>query len=406
MQENLSRFGSFSILILAFCWLFEASAVGPVVGEIGKAFPGASLLQLQTIITAPFFTAIIFSLITGKLLKFVSKKSIAIIGLLIYSITGIIPAFATSVNQILFLRLLTGIGVGLVLPLANAFIADCFSGSAVEKMLGYASSISNVANVAMSLIIGILMTISWKMAFYSFSLILVIFFIALFGLPKAPPKVQPLREAGDKSPTKERLTSKIYFYALLMTIIWIFFAFATLTIALLITTEKICPTWTIGICMLVPALGSSLAGVIFPSVRRALDKSFEATSLLVFASGFAMLFFAHSFGAIIIGAALIGVGQGILVPHIFNLTAEKCKNPQQKDMAFGVVTACITFGPLLSPFVQKLVIMLNPGFTSAFRFIYAFAVVSLIIGSVSAFIVKHYAASRRLTLDSGGNTAV
>ena len=392
MQTTLSKFSTFSVLILAFCWLFEASAVGPVLGEIGKAFPGASVFKLQNIMTAPFLTAIIFSLITGKLLKYISKKTIAMVGLLIYSITGLLPAFATSVDQILVLRLLTGVGVGLVLPLANAFIADYFFGPAVEKMLGYASAVSNVANVSMSLIVGILMVISWKMAFYCFGLIFIIFLIALFGLPKLSPKAQSAQEAVPQDSKKERLTGTIYLYALLMTLIWVFFAFTTLNMALFITTEKICPIWTIGICILVPALGSSLAGIIFPPVRKALGKSFETVSLLVFAAGFALLFFAHSFVIIVAGALLIGLGQGILVPHIFNLTAEKSKNPRQKDMAFGLVTACITFGPLLSPFVQKLLVAINPGFTSTFRFVFACAVVCLVIGSALTFIVKHKAA--------------
>jgi MFS family permease len=389
MQESLSKFGTFSVLILAFCWLFEASTVGPALGEIGKAFPGSSVLQLQNIMTAPFLTAIIFSLIAGKLLKFFSKRSMAIIGLLIYSVTGIIPAFATSVDQILVLRLLTGVGVGLVLPLANAFITDYFSGPAVKKMLGYASSVSNVANVAMSLIVGVLIAISWKMAFYSFILILVILLIALFGLPKSTPKNRSIQEATVEDRRKERLPGTAYLYALLMTLLWVFFAFATLNLALFITAEHICPIWTIGICMLFPGLGSSVAGVIFPPVHKALNKTFEGVSLLVFASGFVLLYFAHSFPIILIAAAFIGLGQGILVPHVFNLTAQKCTNPLQKDMAFGLVTACITFGPLLSPFVQRLIVMLNPGALSAFRFTYAFAVVCLVIGSIMAFIVRY-----------------
>ena len=389
MQQDLSKFGTFSVLILAFCWLFEASTVGPALGEIGKAFPRSSVLQLQNIMTAPFLTAIIFSLIAGKLLRFVSKKTIAIIGLLIYGITGILPAFATSVHQILILRLLTGIGVGLVLPLANAFITDYFSGSAAKKMLGYASSVSNVANVAMSLIVGILIAISWRMAFYSFIFIFVILLIALFGLPKSPPENRPTQKATVVDPKKEKLPGTAYLYALLMTLLWLFLSFATLNLALFITAEHVSPIWTIGICMLVPALGSSIAGVIFPPVHKALNRTFESVSLLVFASGFVFLYFAHSFPVILIAAALIGLGQGILVPHIFNLTAQECRNPLQKDMAFGLVTACITFGPLLSPFVQRLIVMLNPGTLSPFRFIYAFAVVCLIIGSAMMFVVRY-----------------
>lgn len=400
MQKSLSGFGTFSVLSLAFCWLFEASAIGPALGEIGKAFPDASVLQLQNVMTAPFLTAIVFSLISGKLLKFVSKKSIALVGLLIYSVTGILPAFATNIEQILILRLLTGVGVGLVLPLANAYIADYFSGPAVEKMIGYASSVSNVANVAMSFIVGIIMVISWKMAFYSFSLILVILLIALFGLPKSSPRKGLVQKTAAQDRKGESLPGIVYLYALLMTLLWIVFAFATLNLALFITHENISPVWTIGICMLFPALGSIVAGIIFPPVRKALDRNFETTSLLIFALGFVLLFFSHSFPIVLIATALIGLGNGMLVPHIFNLTAERCKNPQQKDMAFGMVTAGITLGPLLSPFVQKLIIMLNPGADSTFRYIFICAVVCLAVASIVTFVVKHKTASRQLVRES------
>src|SRR3974390_704836 len=102
-EKKISKFTTFTVLSLAFVWTFEGSTMAPALGEIDKAFPGASVLQLQNIIVIPFLTAFIFSIISGKLAKYIDKKTIAIVGLAIYGSMGILPVIAASVNQILLL---------------------------------------------------------------------------------------------------------------------------------------------------------------------------------------------------------------------------------------------------------------------------------------------------------------
>ena len=164
--NHLTKFNAFSILLLAFCWLFEASAIGPALGEIAKAFPQASLLQIQNVMTAPLWTAIIVSVIAGKLAEYFDKKAIVLIGLLIYAVTGVLPIFVTNINQVIILRVITGIGAGLVLPMTNAMITVHYSGVDRERMFGLASSVSNIANVFVNVIVGFLITVSWKMTLY------------------------------------------------------------------------------------------------------------------------------------------------------------------------------------------------------------------------------------------------
>ena len=77
----------------------------------------------------PFVAVLFFSAIAGKLSEYFDKKNILMLGLLIYGATGIMPAFATSIDQKMILRLIAGIGVGLVLPMTNAIIADHYLGN-------------------------------------------------------------------------------------------------------------------------------------------------------------------------------------------------------------------------------------------------------------------------------------
>ena len=63
---------------------------------------------------SPFITVFVFSIISGALTKYFDKKTIIIVGLILYGAAGITPAFAQDVTTILILRFMTGVGVGLI----------------------------------------------------------------------------------------------------------------------------------------------------------------------------------------------------------------------------------------------------------------------------------------------------
>lgn len=183
---KLTNSGVFAILVLPFVWTFEVSAIGPALGAFSATYPGTSVFQLQLIMIGPLFTSFIFSIVAGKLASFIDKKKIVITGLLLYGIAGILPAFAANIYLVIILRVLTGVGAGLVLPMPGAIIAGHFTGEKRERMMGLTSSVANVANVAASFIIGILLVFGYKFAFYSFAIVLVIAVIEIVLLPKSP----------------------------------------------------------------------------------------------------------------------------------------------------------------------------------------------------------------------------
>ena len=156
---KLTKFNVFTMLLIPFVWIYELSVVAPILGEVAKAFPNASTFQLQLIVIMPFFTSIPFSIIAGKLAKRYDKKNLIIIGLLIYGVAGMLPFFCQTMGQVLIFRLITGIGVGMVLPLPNAIIAEHFTGTQRERMLGAATGVANVANVLDSVAVGFILTL-------------------------------------------------------------------------------------------------------------------------------------------------------------------------------------------------------------------------------------------------------
>ena len=383
-RHPLSGLSLFSILSVAFVWLFEASAIGPALGAIAQAFPDASELQIKNVMTVPFFTSIVFSVISGWLATKVDKKWILIVGLGLYGVTGALPAYATSIDQIIVLRLLTGVGVGLVLPITNIYLSEHFDGAKRDRMLGLALLVANSANVLNSIIMGILQTYSWKYPFLAFLVVLLIMLLVIVALPRSP-----VRTTGHRG-SFSTLPAGIYANALYMTFLWVLFAVVVVNCALFMISEQIGEPWMIGFAVACPAIGSMVSAGLFPEFKARLGNMLVPLCMLVFAGGFLCLYLAPSISLVVAGCLLIGVGQGAIVANLFARTAAKVTSDEQKDAAFGIVNACIHVGMLISPFAQEAFLSWNSA-TSAidgnhFRVLFLVSAVVILFAAAAAFL--------------------
>jgi MFS family permease len=351
-ETKMSKFNIFTILLIPFVWMYVGAAMGPSLGALAQAFPGSSAFSLRMVMSIPFITSVIFSIVSGKLAKFIDKKTLLICGLFLYGVTGIFPAWATSITQILILRALSGIGVGLVLPLPSAIIAENFMGVQRERYLGLESSVSNISNALISLVIGFLLILGWQYVFYSFAIVFIVMLFAMAGVPKSPP-IKSAQEAKNNSGTEEKLPVIVYFLALAMLAVWSLMGFCSTNISLFMTKEHIGSSGMIGVVMAVLGIQAIFSGALLPEIRNLMGKYFVSVSLLVYGAGFVILWNAHSMISVLISVFLIGFGPGILPPYIFNVLAIKVKQ-EQKDNAYGIVSACIHLGAFISPMVQLL----------------------------------------------------
>ncbi|HEY0813977.1 MAG TPA: MFS transporter [Pseudonocardia sp.] len=335
---------------MAFVWIFEASAVAPILGQLAADFPGTSTLKIQLVSSAVFFTSIIMSVVAGALARRFDRKRLVVIGLLVYGITGMLPALAQNIDQIIFLRLLTGIGVGLVLPMPNIIISERYSGNARERLLGLATAVANVANVINSVIVGFILLLGWRYAFLSFAIVLVIMLVQVFGLPASPPPRHV--SAGPRlGPNIWALPAKVWGLALFMIANWAIFQTNILNMAFFMQSEHLGAPWTLGIAIALPALGSIITGGLFARLHGLLGRYLAAAGLVVFCLGFFLLANVHSLGELMLANIVIGLGSGVLVPLILYWTTQAV-DEERHEVALGVVSGCIHVGFIVAPFAQ------------------------------------------------------
>jgi len=153
-----------TILSISLLTVMAGAAMSPALGSISRAFPDASPQLIKMVLSLPAVMIILFSIVSGQLTSFISKKMILITGLIIYLVGGLGAAFTGTVYQLLLFRALLGIGVGLLTPLSVAVIADFFEGHERAQMVGLAPAVSCLGGVIANFAGGFLAEISWRYA--------------------------------------------------------------------------------------------------------------------------------------------------------------------------------------------------------------------------------------------------
>lgn len=376
-NKKMTKFNEFSILLIPVVWFFCGTAVAPALGAIGQQFPGASDFELKLVLTITSFSSVFFSLISGKLAKSIDKKILVMIGLFIYGLCGVGTTFCTTINQVLIVRFITGIGVGLVVPLPGAIISQNFEGEKRSRLMGLCTSTANISNVLVSIVVGLLLAYGWKYPFYTFAFSFVLVITTLIGVPSAP----PINNESEHKVNKEKLTGNIYLLALFMVLAWMTHAVLTTNLALFWTKENIGPVTMIGLAISLPALASIVVGAIYPELQRIFKKFLPFVALIFFSLTFFFMYSAHSITAVFAGCILEGIGFGLIMPLIMDATAKQATDGQ-KDAAFGLVSGCMHLGGFISPFVQVLYAVISGNAST--RFIFLVAAIEVSVAAVVA----------------------
>src|SRR5688500_16106606 len=234
-----------TIISISMATVMAGAAISPALGLIAKAFPDASPTMIKLILTAPSIIIIPFSFLSCYLTSKMTKRTIILIGLIIYLIGGVGPQFVSSIEMLIGLRLFLGAGVGLVMPLSMSLINDYFKGKERTQMMGYNSAFSNFGGIITMLLAGWLATFGWRIPFNVYFLGLVIFILIFFFLPKGEIQ-QP-----DATKKKSRLPIAAIGYSLAMGGIMLAYYSISTNIALFLEQNEIG--------------GATLPDLLFPS---------------------------------------------------------------------------------------------------------------------------------------------
>lgn len=131
----------------------------------------------------------------GPLADRFGRRPVLIVGALIFALAGASCAIAPTIEFLLAVRLLQGVGAGACSVLAMAIVRDLFEGNEARARLSYVSIVRSVAPmVAPTIGVTILRFASWRSIFVFLAIAGVLLFaVVFFGFKEsAPQERQPL----------------------------------------------------------------------------------------------------------------------------------------------------------------------------------------------------------------------
>ena len=182
----------FVIAITSFIATFMGSAMNLSIPAMGAEFR-VSASTIGWVITVYMLTVAVFSVPFGRLADMTRKKLIYLPGLLMFSMTSLLSAFAWNFNVLIVLRVLQGISGSMIFSTGTAILISAFPGSERGRVLGYSTAATYIGLSVGPVAGGFLNHyLGWRSIFVLTCIISgIVFLIALKMLPK-----------GEKSPHK------------------------------------------------------------------------------------------------------------------------------------------------------------------------------------------------------------
>ncbi|WP_201346615.1 MFS transporter, partial [Lactobacillus nasalidis] len=191
----------FKTAILSSTLLLTGVGLGSVfLPSLKASYPGISDVMLKSFVSLPNAAQLLALVLVGMLTAKFGKKKLLLFGSLLFVISGIAPLFVTSFGVILLARLFLGFSVGLVQPIGTSLLADYYQER--NKLMGFQSAFSGLANTLMTFIVGLFIQTSWRMGFSVYLIGLIIFFLTWIYLPKDQKQAAPAASQQPRAKTK------------------------------------------------------------------------------------------------------------------------------------------------------------------------------------------------------------
>src|SRR5699024_6848617 len=368
-----------TIISISMATVMAGAAISPALGLIAKAFPDASPTMIKLILTAPSIIIIPFSFLSSYLTSKMTKRTIILIGLIIYLIGGVGPQFVSSIEMLIGLRLFLGAGVGLVMPLSMSLINDYFKGKERTQMMGYNSAFSNFGGIITMLLAGWLATFGWRTPFNVYFLGLFIFILIFLVVTKGEIQ-KPLEHSS-----KTKFPLDVWGYALDMGGIMLAYYSIATNMVLFLDENNIGGASIAGVVVAFTTVGGMITSLFLVQLEFTLKRFIMPVMLAGMALAFFTLSFTNSLPLVLLSVTLVGFGQGSLFPVIVLKVLDRVV-PYHSDRAVAITSSFTFLGQFASPLVLDSVGRLA-GITTI-RFQYGFLAIEItIIVLINFFIV-------------------
>lgn len=355
MKEQMKKIALLSMSLI----LTSAYSVSIVLPSLLQHFSEYTTAQVEMLISAPSFAITVMIVLNAWLSRYMKDRSMIVGGLLLLSVSGMVPVFVQEYPVMFASRIFLGIGIGLINAKAISIFSEYYEGREKAALLGYRGSAEVLGSAVMTLVAGKLVLIRWNLAFWVYALG---FVIVLLYLVWVPGSMEPGQSAGAE---KESLEAEAdgkrecwkkevlpIAYAVFAGFVICIYCSNSLRVPMLILEKKLGTESEASIILTLMMLMGIAAGVYFGKLTMWWKEKLPGVGCLMLGAGMLLTAYAGNLPLIGVGISIVGFFYTVLVTYSFHQISERI--PQSSiNTATSIVLVGCNLGAACSPFVLK-----------------------------------------------------
>lgn len=376
-NEKYSKMLIPSILSVSLLTIMAPTAISPALAAIKEAFPDISATQAKLVLTLPTLVMMPIGLFSAKLTARIDKKKLLLTGMVLFLVFGVAGGFVSNFKLLLLMRVFFGLGLGIMTPLSTSLIFDFAPDTSKRsKLLGIQGASNQLGGLIFMSLSGILASISWRYSFLTYAFVIVSIVLTSLFMPSIPPYKAKQGAAGNA--VEKKMSKKIFILAFFALMIFSCYFVINTDLALFMDVEHIGNARECGYALSLMRIPAIVAGILLAWIMRNLKDWTMPFATVIMAAGYLVIAYADSYGILMLGCLIVGLGGGFALPPI-SLYLPRIVTPRQRTFGVAIIMSVAQLGQFISPYYINIFVTGGTGEALRMRFVVS-AITTIVIG--------------------------
>ncbi|MCY7106475.1 MFS transporter [Streptococcus oralis] len=346
MKQYLER-ASILALSLVLITSFSISSALPAMFDYYQGYPKE---QIELLVSLPSFGIMIMLVLNGFLERLFPERLQISLGLLILSIGGTAPFWYQEYNFVFAMRILFGLGVGMINAKAISIISERYHGKTRIQMLGLRGSAEVVGASILTLVVGQLLSLGWTVTFLAYSAGFLVLILYLLFVPYGKEKKETKKKEAETTRLTGQMKGLIFLLAIEAAVVVCTNTAITIRIPSLMVERGLGDAQLSSLVLSIMQLIGILAGVSFSFFISLFKERLLLWSGITFGLGQIVIALSPSLGVMVAGSVVAGFSYSVALTTVFQLLSERIPAKLLNQATSFAVLGC-SFGAFTTPFI-------------------------------------------------------
>lgn len=346
MKQYLER-ASILALSLVLITSFSISSALPAMFDYYQGYPKE---QIELLVSLPSFGIMIMLVLNGFLERLFPERLQISLGLFILSIGGTAPFWYQEYNFVFAMRILFGLGVGMINAKAISIISERYHGKTRIQMLGLRGSAEVVGASILTLVVGQLLSLGWTVTFLAYSAGFLVLILYLLFVPYGKEKKETKKKEAETTRLTGQMKGLIFLLAVEAAVVVCTNTAITIRIPSLMVERGLGDAQLSSLVLSIMQLIGILAGVSFSFFISLFKERLLLWSGITFGLGQIVIALSPSLGVMVVGSVVAGFSYSVALTTVFQLLSERIPAKLLNQATSFAVLGC-SFGAFMTPFI-------------------------------------------------------